>query len=196
MRRVLALLAVVAAAAPCAPAAAATSHATKPQLTDAANDWKVASQDILDATVTATAKEIRGVLHLSAPPAVGIPGRYDIGLYLGCTPYSLHYTWNGGVPGSSATLDRYGCMQGDAVKDGLNGMRPLESTPATVTLTSTGLRIVATPTSALHRGVKVSLFVETWLTPVILGTPDSLSWNDPSYGGDIAIGSGVFRLGS
>jgi len=198
MRRLLALLsllAAVAATATCAPATAATSHVTKPQLHDAAGDWKVASQDVLDATVTATAKQIRGDLHLSAPPAQGVPGKYDIGMYVGCTPYSLHYTWNGGLPGSSATLDGYACLKGDTVSDELAGMRPLSSTPATVTLTATGLRIVASPTAELHRGVKVSLFVETWLTPVIVGTPGSLDWNDPTYGGDIAAGS-TFRLGS
>lgn len=199
MRRLIALLAVVAAAASpafgmWAPAVAAT-HAVKPQVHDAAGDWKVASQDILDATVTATAKQIRGDLHLSAPLAQGVPGKYDIGLYLGCTPYSLHYTWNGGLPGSVATLDRYACMTGDVVKDGIDGQQPVSSTPAVVTLTATGLRIVATPTAALHRGVRVSAFAETWLTPVILGTPGSLNWNDPTYGGDIAVGSS-FRLGS
>lgn len=199
-RRVLAFIAVAAAAASSAPAfwapaAAATSHSVKPQVHDAAGDWKVASQDVLDATVTATATQIRGDLHLSAPPAAGIPGKYDIGLYAGCTPYSLHFTWNGGLAGSTATLDRYACTTGDPVQDELNS-RPVESTPATATVTPTGLRIVAAPTAALHRGVRVYAFVETWLTPVILGSPGTLDFNQPTYGGDIAVGSGSsFRLG-
>lgn len=196
MRRLPVLLAVVAAAATSAPAIAATSPSKiKPQVHDAAGDWKVASQDVLDATVTATAKQVRGDLHLAAPPAQGIPGKYDIGLYVGCTPYSLHFTWNGGLPGSAATLDRYACNTGDVVQDELNG-RPVASTPATATITPTGLRIVAAPTAALHRGVRVYAFVETWLTPVILGSPDSFDWNQPSYGGDIGMGRSVFRLWS
>jgi hypothetical protein len=184
MRRALVLTAV-----------AATSHPIKPQVRDAAGDWKVASQDVLDATVTATAKQIRGDLHLSAPPAQGIPGKYDIGLYAGCTPYSLHFTWNGGLAGSTATLDRYACYTGDPVQDERNS-QPIASTPATATITPTGLRIVAAPTAGLHRGVRVYAFAETWLTPVILGTPGSLDWNQPTYGGDIGFGNGAFRLGS
>lgn len=171
------------------------SAAMKPQVHDATGDWKVASQDIVDVTVTATAKQIRGDLHLSAPPAVGIPGKYDIGIYVGCTPYALHYTWNGGLPGSTATLDRYACISSDVVMAEINGAQPISSTPATVTVTATGLRIVAAPTAALHRGARVFAFAETRLTPVILGSP-GLDWNKPSYGGDIGIGDGEFKLGS
>jgi len=171
------------------------SAAIKPQVHDAAGDWKVASQDIVDATVTATAKQIRGDLHLSAPPAVGIPGKYDIGIYVGCTPYALHYTWNGGLPGSTATLDQYACPAGDPAKDTLGGLQPIASTPATATLTPTGLRIVAAPTKALHRGVRVSAFVETHLEPVIVVSA-GLDFNKPSFGGDFAFGSGTFKLGS
>lgn len=196
MRRLLALLTVVAAAAASAPAVAATSPSKiKPQVHDAAGDWKVASQDILDATITATAKQIRGDLHLSAPLAQDIPGKYDIGMYLGCVPYSLHFTWNGELGGSTATLDQYACTTGDPSKDELAELKPIASTPATATLTPTGLRIVAAPTKALHRGVRVAAFAETWLTPVILGSP-GLDWNKPSYGGDIGVGDRMFRLGS
>ena len=188
------LLAAVAVAA--TPAVAATSPSKiKPQVHDAAGDWKVASQDILDATVTATSKQIRGDLHLAAPLAQGIPGKYDIGMYVGCTTYSLHLTWNGGLTGSTATLDQYACSTGDAAKDQIDGMKPIASTPATATLTPTGIRIVAAPTKALHRGVRMSAFVETWLTPVIVFSP-GFDFNQPSYGGDVGVGSGVFRLGS
>ncbi len=198
MRRLLAplLLPVVAAAAASAPAVAATSPSKiKPQVHDAAGDWKVASQDILDATITATAKQIRGDLHLSAPLAQGIPGKYDIGMYVGCAPYSLHFTWNGGLPGSTATLNQYACTTGDTANDELAALNPIASTPATATLTPTGIRIVAAPTKALHRGVRVSAFVETWLTPVIVFSP-GIDFNQPSYGGDLGIGDGMFRLGS
>jgi hypothetical protein len=195
-RRLLAVLAAVAAAATCAPATAATGTTTvKPQVRDAAGDWKVASQDILDATVTATAKQIRGDLHLSAPLAQGIPGKYDIGMYVGCAPYSLHFTWNGGLPGSTATLDQYACSTGGTAPDEIDALRPIASTPATATLTPTGIRIVAAPTKALHRGVRVSAFVETWLAPVIVFSP-GFDFNQPSYGGDVGVGDGMFRLGS
>jgi hypothetical protein len=198
MRRFLALpalLAVVAAAATGAPATAATSHPPKPQLHDAAGDWKVPSQDILDATVTATAKEVRADLHLSAAPATGIPGIYDVAMYAGCTLYSLHFTWTGGLPGSKATLDQYACDTGDATTDELNGLQPVASTPATATVTSTGLRIVAAPTGGLHRGARVSLLAEARAEPVIVFSPGT-NLDQPSYGGDIGIGNGAFRLGS
>lgn len=195
MRRTFALLAVVAAAATCAPAVAATSHPVKPQLHDAAGDWRVASQDVLDATVTATAKQIRADLHLSAPLATGIRGTYDVGIWVGCTLYALHYTWNGGLPGSAASLDLYPCSSGDAVKDTLGSLQPATSLPATATATSTGLRIVAAPTGALRRGARVSLLAETRLEPVVV-VSTGLDLNNPSFGGDIAASDGTFRLGS
>jgi hypothetical protein len=173
--------------------ASATTHVTKPQVRDAAGDWKVTSQDIIDATFTATTKQIRGDLHLGAPPATGVPALYDVVVIVGCTPYSLHFTWTGAPQGSAASLDRYACSTGDAIGDGVAGLRPVASTPATATLTSTGLRIVAAPTGALRRGAQAFAMAETRLTPVIVGS--SLSWNDPSYGGDIAIGDNYFVLG-
>lgn len=194
MRRTAVLLAVVAAAATCAPAVAATSHTVKPQVYDAAGDWKVAGQDVIDATFTATAKQLRADLHLAAAPATGVPGLYDAVLLVGCSAYSFHLTWTGAAGTSTATLDRYACGTGNAATDEIGGLRPVESTPATVTLTATGLRFVAAPTAALHRGVRVYALAETRVLPVILGS--SLDWNDPSVGGDIGVGKNYFRLGS
>jgi hypothetical protein len=191
--RALGIAAALSLAAAALPAAAASSPRVKPQVHDASGDWKVASQDIVDATITATTKQIRGDLHLGAPPAAGIPGLYDIVVIVGCTPYSLHFTWTGAPQQSTASLDRYACSTGDPVADDIAGLRPVASTPATATLTSTGLRIVAAPTGALHRGAKAFAMVETRLTPAIVFT--SLSWNDPSYGGDIGVGDDYFRLG-
>lgn len=194
MRRTALLLAVVAAAATGAPAVAATSHSVKPQVHDAAGDWKVPSQDVLDATFTATAKQLRADLHLSAAPATGVPALYDAVLFVGCAAYSLHYTWTGSPTGSKATLDRYSCGTGNVAMDEITGGQPAESTPATATMTASGLRIVAAPTAALHRGVRAGAMAEVRLSPVILGT--GLDTNNPSYGGDIAGGDGYFRLGS
>ena len=193
-RLLVAVLAVGFAAASTAAASASTGTKTKPQVRDAAGDWKVASQDILDATVTATAKQISGDLHLSAPPASGIRGDYDVIIYVGCTPYALHYTWNGGLSGSTATLDQYACSKGDIVANGIGNTQPTSSTPATATLTATGLRIVAAPTKTLHRGLRVFAAAETRLEPVVVLT--GLNTNNPSYGGDIGSGNGYFTLGS
>jgi len=194
MRRTALLLAVVAAAATGAPAVAATSHTVKPQVRDAAGDWKVANQDVLDATWTATAKQLRADLHLSAPPAAPMPALYDVVFVVGCTPYSLHLTWTGSMSSSKATLDRYACSTGDIVMDEITGGQPVESTPATATITATGLRIVAAPTAALHRGVRGYALAEARLSPIIVGT--GLDTDNPSYGGDIGAGKGYFRLGS
>jgi len=194
MRRTALLVAVVAAAVTGAPAVAATSHSVKPQVHDAAGDWKVANQDVLDATWTATAKQLRADLHLSAPPAAPMPALYDIVFVTGCTPYSLHLTWTGSMSSSKATLDRYACSTGNVVTDDVNGAQPVESTPATATITSTGLRIVAAPTAALHRGVRGWAMAEARMGPVVFGL--GLDTNNPSYGGDIGSGNGYFRLGS
>lgn len=191
--RAIGVAAALAAGVAVVPASAAT-HVTKPQVRDAAGDWKVTSQDVIDATFTATTKQIRGDLHLGAPPAAGVPGLYDMVVIVGCTPYSLHFTWTGAPQGSAASVDRYACGTGDAIADDIAGLRPVASTPATATLTSTGLRIVAAPTGALRRGAQVFALAETRLTPVIVGS--SLSWNDPSYGGDIAAGDNYFLLSS
>src|SRR5947199_9349297 len=104
-RRLPALvLAAVAATATGAPAVAATGTTTKPQVHDAAGDWKVPSQDVLDATFTATKARIQADVHLAAPPATGIRTDYDAAVVVGCHLWSLHFTWLGGAPGASAAL--------------------------------------------------------------------------------------------
>jgi hypothetical protein len=193
-RRALALLAVVAAAATCAPAVAATSHTLKPQVHDAGGDWKIDSQDVLDATYTATANRVQVDIHLAAPPAVGVRTDYDAAMTIGCGVWSLHYSWLGGLPGAKATLDQYACPTGNIATDEVTGGKPIASFPATATVTATGLRIVAAPTKAVHRGVKIWGFVETRLEPILVGV--GLDWNNPSVGGDMAAGAKQFALGS
>jgi hypothetical protein len=193
-RRVIAVLAALAAAATCAPAVAATSKPRiVPQVHDAAGDWKVASQDVLDATFTATKTQLQADVHLAAPPAVGIHSDYDAVMYVGCAMWSLHFTWMGGAPDSTAQLLQYACptSSGNPVIDAL-GTGAVATYPATATVTATGIRIVAAPTKALHRGVKVWGFVETRLEPVVVIV--GLDSDNPSIGGDLANDSKKFVL--
>jgi len=193
MRRTAFLLAVVAAAVTGAPAVAATSHTIKPQVHDVADDWRVASQDILDATYTATASKVQADIHLSSAPALGVRSDYDAAMTVGCHVWSLHYSWVGGLPGATASLDEYACTTGNAVDDELSGGKPIASYPATATVTASGIRIVAPSTKVLHRGVKVWAFAETHLEPVIVGV--GLDWTSPSVGGDLAGSAKPFVLG-
>jgi hypothetical protein len=192
MRRFALLMAAAVLAATTAPALA-TTKAPRPQIHDVAGDWVVASQDILDGTITATAKQLRADVHLSAPPAIGVRTDYDVIMWVGCLPYSLHYTWNGGAAGSTATLDVYSCGSGDQAKDLPAGLKPTTSYPATATVTATGLRIAAAPLASLHRGVVVDAGATARVFEVIVGV--GLSSTSPSFGGDIA-GGGEFALGS
>ena len=193
MRRIATSMALLTACAYAAPALASGSPA--PQIHDVKGDWAVASQDIIDGTVTATAKTLQGDLHLAAPPATGVHTEYDIYLYVGCKTYVLRYDWNGGLPESSAGMDEYACPTTGVPDELLSDQQAITTYPATATATSSGIRITAAPTKLLRSGVKVAAAAATRLADVIVimgGTNETAQ----SVGGDIAYASKVFTLGS
>ena len=191
-RKILLAAALAAAVAAATPALATGS--TKPQIHDAKGDWVVASQDIVAGTITATAKTIQADLQLAAPPATGVRTEYDVLLYVGCHAYALRYTWNGGLPGTTAGVDEYACATGNSATDLLSGNVPIATLPATATATATGIRITAAPTTVLHSGVKVEAAAVTRATPLIVFL--GLDSSSASAGGDVAYASKAFVLGT
>jgi hypothetical protein len=192
MRRIITVMALLAACASAAPALAGSK--TAPQIRDARGDWAVASQDVIDGTVTATAKTVQGDLHLAALPATGVHTQYAVVLTVGCKTYVLHYDWNGGLPGSSAAMDEYSCPTSGLPEELLSDQQATATYPATATVTAAGVRISAAPTKFLRSGIKVAAAATTRLANVIVVT--GTTGNSTSIGGDLAYGDKAFVLGS
>jgi hypothetical protein len=193
MRRKIILAAFVATSICCSLPALAAGGTTKPQIHDPKGDWAVASQDILDGTVTASATKIVADLHLAAPPASGVHSQYAVVISVGCKSYILHYEWNGGLPGSTAGLDAYACPTAGVPDELLSNAQATATYAASAAVTATGIRITAAPTKDLHSGVTVQASATTRLANVLVilgtgGTGDSL-------GGDIAYDAKTFVLG-
>ena len=94
------------------PAGAASR--AKPQISDRAGDWAVGSQDITSGTISAARGKVVARLTLVAPPAAGVRTTYAFGLYIGCTPYVLTYTWGGSAALSSTARAGSSCNPSDA----------------------------------------------------------------------------------
>ena len=99
----------MAAAVTGAPAVAATSSTVRPQIHDSAGDWAVPSQDILDGTVTATAKTITAAVRLSSAPVPGLVTNYAVTFLVGCKSYVASIRWTGAAAADTASFDEYAC---------------------------------------------------------------------------------------
>ena len=190
MRRSLVLIAALAAAATAAPALATTSHAPKPQIHDGAGDWAVPSQDILDGTVTATAKTITAAVRLAAAPVPGVVTTYAVTFLVGCKAYAASYRWTGVPQTEAASVAEYACPDSSSSVPAL-ATQPTATYPATASVTGNTFRFSFASLPGLH--VKSKVYAAAYAeTP-----PATVSSTDPSksdIGGDIAFSS-QFILG-
>lgn len=156
MRRLVAVLAAVAAAATCAPAAAATtstSSAVHPQIRDAAGDWAVPSQDILDGTVTATAKTITVAVRLSSAPTPGLVTTYSVIFLVGCKSYVASVRWTGVAAADPASFDEYACETASSAP--VDVTPPTATHPATFSVTGNTIRFSFATLPGLRPKTKV-----------------------------------------
>jgi hypothetical protein len=192
MRRSLVFIAAVAAAATAAPALATPSRTPKPQIHDGAGDWAVPSQDILDGTVTATAKTITATVRLAAAPVPGAVTTYAVTFIVGCKAYSASYRWTGVPQTEAASVAEYACPSGGGSTPDVPATQPTATYPATASVSGATFRISFASLPGLHLKTKVyaAAFAETPPATVTSST-------DPSkddIGGDIAF-SPQFILG-
>lgn len=191
MRRLLALLALAAAAATGAPAVAATSTTAKPQIHDGTGDWAVPSQDILDGTVSATAKTITATVRLAAAPVPGLATTYAVSFLVGCKSYVASYHWTGIPQTESASLAEYACPSPSASGPNLPP-QPTATYQATGSVSGTTYRISFATLSGLRPKTKVYAAAFAATPPVTLAATTDPSKDD--IGGDLAF-SKQFVLG-
>lgn len=193
MRRMLAMLlgGVVVLAS---PAMAAPS----PQVTDAAGDWAVPSQDVLSARLSSLlvnhVPTLQAELTLSQAPATGVLTSYNVGFSIGCQSWMFNYSWNGGATPSVASLQRWDYCAVDAAPK----TAPDQTVAATFVLRGATLVWQAPYTGTIKRGARAEYPSAIACNGVLC----ALVVNAPGAGtrevdaGDLAYGRTPYVIGS
>jgi hypothetical protein len=186
--------AVVAALLAAAPAGATSRvAATRNGIKDAAGDWPVASQDILDVRLSnvrlGRAPALRAVITLAAP-ADGV-AQYGVGAVgRGCDSWGLSARNIGGGDLQDARLTHYVC---GSATDPVT--KTYDSVPAVVTVTGNTVTLTAPYAVGLKKGLRFASMSAT-ATPLFTGVfvGHDLGQSGFVVSGDLALGSIDFTL--
>lgn len=192
MRR-YAVLAVTAALLAAAPAGATSRvNATRNGVKDAAGDWPVASQDILDVRVSTVrlgkAPALRAVITLAAPYD-GV-AQYVASVGDGCDSWSLAARSIGGGDMQDARLTHYVC---GGATDPLT--TTYDSVPAVVSVVGNTVTLTAPYSVGLKKGRRFTGMSAT-ATPLFTGVYVGHDVGQSGFvvSGDLAVGAIDFTL--
>jgi hypothetical protein len=189
------LAAVAAALLAAAPAGAATSRpaaTTSPGIKDAAGDWPVTSQDIVDVRVSTVrsgrTSAVRAVLTLTAAPD-GV-AQYSVGLGSACDSWVLSARSIGGGDMQDSRLQHVVCGSGTSFLTATP-----ENAPATVAVSGNTVILTAPYALGLRKGLQITSLTGTaspFFTGVYVG--HDVGQSGFVMSGDLALGSVDYTL--